>query len=239
LESRLLDARRCDLRTIMDFELDHLFICVSEGGVPEADQLARLGLVEGEPNTHAGQGTACRRFFLANAYMELFWVRDPAEAQAEPARLLQLWERWSGRLTEACPFGVCVRPTRPGVSELPFAVFPYRPSYLPELLCLYVGVDSCSTEGPLLLYLPFGRRPDSRPETSRQAMQHPIGFREITRVLVHGPHAPSPVAQEACKQAEGFAFQTGDEHLLEIGFDGEREYLGADLRPLLPLLFRW
>jgi hypothetical protein len=44
------------------FEFDHLFVWVSPGG-PKADHLVATGLAEGEPNTHPGQGTACRRFF--------------------------------------------------------------------------------------------------------------------------------------------------------------------------------
>jgi hypothetical protein len=38
---------------------------------------------------------------------------------------------------------------------------------------------------------------------------------------------------------QGLAFQAGEGHLLEIGFDGERAGRGADLRPLLPLLLLW
>ena len=222
----------------MDFELDHLFVCVSEGG-PEADRLAAFGLTEGEPNQHPGQGTACRRFFLANAFLELLWVCDPVEAQAEMARPLQLWERWSGRSAGACPFGVCLRPARPGVGGLPFAAWPYRPAYLPEPLCFHVGTDSTSTEGPLLVYLPFGRRPDSRPESQRGTLRHPGGFREVTRVLVHGPQPASPVAEEAARRTAGLVFQAGEGHLLAVGLDGERAGLRADLRPVLPLLFRW
>jgi hypothetical protein len=221
----------------MDFELDHFFVCVSAGGGPEADRLASLGLVEGEPNTHPGQGTACRRFVFANAFLELFWVTDPAEAQAEPARSLRLWERWSGRSAEACPFGVCLRPSRPGADGLPFAAWPYRPSYLPEPLCFHIGADSSSTEGPLLVYLPFGRRPDSRPQW--QPPQHPLGLQTLTRVLVRGPHPPSPVAEEAAQRTAGLAFRADEKHLLDIGFDGERAGRAADLRPVLPLLFRW
>ena len=46
--------------------------------------------------------------------LELIWVEDAAEArsEAEPARRLHLWERWAGRDGAACPFGVCLRPTR-------------------------------------------------------------------------------------------------------------------------------
>jgi len=44
--------------------LDHVFILCSPGA-PESGALNRLGLTEGSPNTHPGQGTACRRFFFS------------------------------------------------------------------------------------------------------------------------------------------------------------------------------
>jgi hypothetical protein len=222
----------------MGFALDHLFVCVSEGGTPEAERLADLGLIEGAPNVHPGQGTACRRYFFANAYLELVWVCDPAEARAEASRRLGLFERWSGRSGEACPFGVSLRPARPGTDELPFASWQYRPEYLPDPLCFHVATDSASPETPLLFYLPFGGRPDSKPEP-RQPMQHPIGFREITRVLVCGPVAPKAETAAAFAQAGAITFEGRQPPLLEIGFDGERAGLRADLRPLLPLLFCW
>ncbi|MBV9125064.1 MAG: VOC family protein [Planctomycetes bacterium] len=223
----------------MDFELDHVFVCVSMGGSPEAGRLASLGLAEGEPNQHPGQGTACRRFVFANAFLELLWVSDPDEVRAEQTCRLGLWERWVGRSVGACPFGVCLRPCRPEVRGLPFSAWPYQPSYLPDSLCFHVGMDSSSPEGPLLVYLPFGRRPDTRPEGQRQPLHHPIGFREITRVLVRAPRPLAPIAEEAAGRTVGLAFQEGEEHLLEVGFDGERSGVRADLRPLLPLLLLW
>src|SRR5262245_10672891 len=101
------------------FELDHLFVWASLGG-PEADRLVAFGLTEGEPNTHPGQGTACRRFFFRNAYLEIPWVHDPIEAQAEVIRPTGLWPRWSGRSTNTSPFGLCLRPARPGGGGVPF-----------------------------------------------------------------------------------------------------------------------
>ena len=64
----------------MAFEFDHVFICVSVGG-EEASALAAFGLTEGTPNVHPGQGTACRRFFFANSYLELLWVSNAGEAR--------------------------------------------------------------------------------------------------------------------------------------------------------------
>ena len=72
----------------MSTEIDHVFICCSVGG-HETEVLTRLGLKEGSPNTHTGQGTACRRFFFSNAYLELLWVSDPIQAQAEASAFFE------------------------------------------------------------------------------------------------------------------------------------------------------
>jgi len=80
----------------MDFELDHVFICVSEGA-PESDLLVEFGLSEGARNVHPGQGTSNRRFFFHNAMLELLWVANPDEARSGLTRPTRLWERWDGR----------------------------------------------------------------------------------------------------------------------------------------------
>ena len=103
----------------MTVELDHLFVCVSAGG-PEAERLAELGLTEGPPNRHSGQGTACRRFFFINGFLEFVWVENAEEAQGPSARRVGLWERWSGRDSGASPFGVCLRPGPEGDAGPPF-----------------------------------------------------------------------------------------------------------------------
>ena len=62
-------------------ELDRLFL-LCDAGAPEAEALVRLGLHEGQANTHPGQGTACRRFFFGDAYLELLWVYDEREVRS-------------------------------------------------------------------------------------------------------------------------------------------------------------
>jgi hypothetical protein len=53
----------------MEFELDHLFIMVSEGA-PEADMPIEFGFSEGEPNTHTNYGTSNHRFFFHNGTLK-------------------------------------------------------------------------------------------------------------------------------------------------------------------------
>src|SRR5262245_28310620 len=88
------DTRSTEPRAVMTLEVDHVFICTSPFA-PEADRLVQFGLTEGMPNQHPGQGTACRRFFFRNAYLELVWVENAAEARSSLVRRTGLWERWS------------------------------------------------------------------------------------------------------------------------------------------------
>src|SRR4051812_15059093 len=105
----------------MPTELDHIFICTSPNG-NEADQLTAIGLAEGAANTHPGQGTACRRFFFRNGYLELLWVQNSAEAQSELNQHTHLWERWRDRSDGACPFGFGFRPIAQANCQPPFPV---------------------------------------------------------------------------------------------------------------------
>src|SRR6476646_1436267 len=123
----------------MAIEFDHLFVCVSSSGTDEANALAAVGLGEGTPNTHPGQGTACRRFFFHNAYLELLWVTDPAEAQSEAIRPTHLWKRWTQRSTGMCPFGIGFRPGIGHVGSPPFSPMDYRPPYLPDPLAIHIA----------------------------------------------------------------------------------------------------
>jgi hypothetical protein len=216
----------------MDAELDHVFVCC-DIGAPEAALLAGAGLVEGSGNTHPGQGTANRRFFFANAYLELMWVSDPAEAQCPAALPTQLWEHWSGRAAGACPFGIVFRPRAGSIAQPPFASWSYRPSYLPDGLSIDVGLGMALAE-PQFFYLPFARRPGS---SQLQPTTHPAGIGRITHVGVSLPSAreASPALARAIELGL-LTVRHGLHYLLELGFDGPGTAT-VDLRPGLPLLF--
>jgi hypothetical protein len=199
--------------------LDHLFLWAS-AGAPEASGLAALGLTEGQPNRHPGQGTACRRFFFANSYLELLWVESPEEARGEAAGPLRLWERRSGRGAGGSPFGVILRPAPPGGPAPPFPAWECRPPYLPLGTAFHVGTNAACVEEPLLFYFPAPRRPGSFPIHNRQPLEHGAGFREVTALRIFSPPAaaPSP-AMQAAGRTGAVVFRPGPEHLAEVGFD--------------------
>jgi Glyoxalase-like domain len=220
-------------------ELDHVFVWVS-AGAPEADRLVAVGLTEGPPNRHPGQGTANRRFFFANAMLELLWVDDAVEAQGEAVRPLRLSERWSRRSSGASPFGVILRPAGQATVGPPFPAWEYRPPYFPESLSLHAGRNAATVAEPLLFYVPRHPRPDAIVGPHRHLLEHRAGWRELTAVRIFSPQAASPSAEmQAALQTGAFTYAHGDEHLLEIGFDGEKHGLGSDLRPDLPLVICW
>ncbi len=225
----------------MSIELDHLFTLTSVGA-PEVERLVRFGLREGQPNTHPGQGTACRRFFFHNAYLEFVWVDNEQDADSDWVRPLGFIKRSQYRQSGASPFGLIFRPSRgmPEAAELPFATWPLRPPYLPEPLKLDVADNSADTAEPLLFYMSFGNRSDRYPPERRPPLDHPAGFKEITGIKLQLPGVPtlSPALQ-ATARIGLVSLVAGPSHLAEVSFDHEEQGKSEDFRPELPLLLRW
>ncbi len=211
--------------------IDHVFICC-DVGAPEAERLRELGLQEGAGNTHPGQGTACRRFFFENVYLELLWVAEPDETRSALVAPTRLWERWSQRDAGASPFGIVLRPSRDGPA--PFPTWPYRPPYLPDDLAIDVAVDA-PLEGPAFFFLGFA---GAGRGTAPQPRAHGPGFRELSAVEIFGPAVGASSAVRTLESLGLVRFHDGDAHRLELTFDAGRRG-SADLRPQLPLTLRW
>lgn len=211
-----------------DFVIDHVFICTLRRA-PAADLLIEAGLAEGNPNTHPGQGTACRRFFFANSMLELLWLADEAEARSEQTRLTRLFERLSGGAS-VCPFGVILRPAIGSESiECPWPAWSYRPSTMPGLeLEIAAGTDLFE---PMWCLFRGGR--------ARSGGDHPVGFRDMTRVTIGGPRwEADSVTSEMARQGV-IGVETRPEPVMEVEFDGGRARgLTLDFRGELPLIIR-
>jgi len=179
------------------------------------------------------------RFFFRNAYLELLWITDPAEAQSATIRPARLWERWNARGT-ACPFGLCFRPGAQDDGNIPFPSVEYRPPYLPESWSFHVGTSAGVLTEPVLFYLPFSKRPDSQSAPRRQVVDHAAGLRELTRVELISPHVDrlSP-AFEALLRTSVVRRRIGAGHFVELGFDGDTKGRVMDFRPGLPIVFCW
>ncbi|AFY67656.1 VOC family protein [Geitlerinema sp. PCC 7407] len=225
----------------MNFEFDHLFV-FTEPGAPALEALLELGLREGSPNVHPGQGTANRRIFFHNGMLEFLWVHDAAEVQSDVIAPTKLWERSRPGVTGFSPFGLSLR-WREGLAgdaRLPFATWPYRPPYLPPTMAAIEMAAETFDDEPLVFLIPFGQRPDTAIGDRRQPLDHPSGWQNITalRLTLTGDRPLSPTL--AALQAAGIAtFQRGPAPLAEIEIDGGRQGQRLDLRPSLPLCLSW
>lgn len=212
-------------------ELDHIiFFC--DVGAPEADALKRRGLHEGPPNAHPGQGTANRRFFFPNVYLELLWIENPVEARAAPANTTQLWDRWTRRKEGSCPFGLVFRPGgRAAVAPIP--TLAYSPRYFPPGFTIDIASGLPQNEPPLF-HLPFAKAP--RVEDTKVAAPGPeVG--SIVGITLHLPAAStlSP-ALDALVAAGVVSVEAARDYFLEVlHVGGSTEFI--DLRPVLPLRF--
>jgi len=217
------------------YALDHVFVCCAEGA-PEAQRLARLGLCEGSSNTHPGQGTASRRFFFENAYLELFWVADAREAQSELAAPTRLWSRWSARGAEASPFAIILRPDDGGNAAPPFASWAYHPSYLPPHLAIDVAEGPPLSE-PAFFYIGFAR---GAGQMQPQPRDHALGVRRLTAVEIGIPGSmPRSDAARLVEEMGLVQFVAAPRHGMTLTFDEGRARQQADLDPDLPLVLRW
>jgi len=218
-------------------EIDHVFICVPPEA-PEADTLKAFGLTEGSPNRHPGQGTACRRFFFQNAYLELLYLESPAESQNERTRPTRLFDRMPHNAADASPFGIGFRPATNSEKKVPFPSWPYKPAYLPGSLIIDIGKSPIME--PMWLFLAFATRPDGAPAKKREAWNQPNGFREITSLRLAMPNMTDiSEAANIVEKVGEIEFFEGDTPLLEVEFDTGSNARSQDFRPVLPLVFRW
>jgi len=170
-------------------ELDHIFI-FTEAPEQATQLLQQFGLTEGTSNVHPGQGTACRRFFFNNAYLELAWVTSEQEIKKPVIAKTKLWERSQYKLTNYCPFGLCFRKQNQinNSSALFEDSWQYKPPYLPEDLYVNVASNTDFPKEPMLFEMPFYQiAPKDYPAERQQSLNHKKGFQEITKVILTLP----------------------------------------------------
>lgn len=210
--------------------VDHILLAVSPRG-REVDVLEAAGFTEGAPNVHPGQGSACRRFFFDNAYLEFAWLESEADATASGIQRTGLTTRLRGGTT-ASRIGICIRLSA-GRSP-PVETWPYRPPYLPAESSIPVAVNSTRLDEPLLFFVPseFARRATGVVHRNRVA--------RISRVQaqIAGDRRPSP--ELGWLAASGLVSVTyGPSESLTIEFDQGRQGQRVALDTESPLLLEW
>lgn len=219
----------------MPLTLDHIFIFCEphQAALPES-----IGLTPGSPNRHAGQGTANTRYFFENAYLELIWIENAAEAQSEITRPTGLWERSRWQNTGASPIGLAFRQDNPNESP-PFETWPYRPVYLPAGMEIPIAANSTRLNEPLIFIVPGAIAPINYPADRGQPTKHKAGFRRLSRVEVD-VHTPSDFSTVLNYIAEDpmIAIRKSAAPHATLEFDGAANGRGHSIAPDLPIILR-
>ncbi|WP_136165035.1 VOC family protein [Brenneria corticis] len=213
-------------------EIDHIFICTPPDA-SIADILVQNGVLEGTPNRHPGQGTANRRFFFNNVFLEFIYLEEPFSQHNRTSPALDIVQRLTDQQRRYSPFGVGCRPTIQG-EPVPFPHWHYQPSYLPDGYSIEVGI--ATPNEPLWFFLDFSGRPDHVAEEKRQPLIHPCGIRELTCIQLTIPEEGSlSLSARAVKKIDGVEIIQSKEHNLVLTFDYARQEKKLSLMPALPL----
>lgn len=213
----------------MAIELDHVFV-LTEAGAPEADLMAEVGLVEGESNTHPGQGTANRRFFFGNTMLEFLYVHDADEADNGPARRLRFQDRNSQ--ASASPFGLIMRAvnSQPGN---PFPGWKYCPDYFADDVCFHVGENSDVLEEPLCICMP-----NNLPQRKQKPAPENAGW-ILTELRINVPVVTLSEPLREISLCQNIAVNSSMPHAMELTFNNSAEKKRKVFEFDMPLIFNW
>jgi len=225
-------------------ELDHIFIFTHQAE-QVADTLKTFGLSEGTANVHAGQGTACRRFYFQNAYLELAWVTDEKEIKTPVIERTKLWERSQYEFTKYCPFGLCFRTEQPSSHSISLYFedgWRYHSEYLPQGQYANIASNENFPAEPMLFEMPFfGIAPKDYPLEKQQPLAHAKGYRELTKVTLTLP-APvnnlSPALKKVLNESR-VHLSEGETYLVTLEFDAGKQGDLQDFTARIPLIITW
>jgi hypothetical protein len=153
-------------------DIDHIFIFVDSKEA--TDELVDFGLNEGSGNVHKGIGTANRRFFFKNFYLEILWVRNKQEAKS--LKKLGIWERYDFKNTDYSRFGFCFTNTK--ATDY---IFKNSISWQPEFLQNNEKVDILTNHKmPWIFRFPAKRKKTLLDEPKK----HKIKLTKLTKAII-------------------------------------------------------
>lgn len=214
---------------MLSMDLDHVFI-LTDPGARHADRLIDIGLLEGPPNDHPGQGTSNRRFFLLNSTIELLYVRDAHEAINGTGGRLRFVDRATS--DNASPFGLITRAV-PGSSGDNFPGWNYCPDYFKKDQCFRVGKNSDLLEELLCLCMP--RNLPSSSGTPQPGNPYWV----LTALEISVPVTKPSSTLSFFAKCKGVSLRLNEPHLLKLVINEGKEAHSKSMLPDLPLGIFW
>jgi hypothetical protein len=133
--------------------IDHIFIFTNDNG-KVANDLVDFGLTEGSNRIHVGQGTANRKFYFDNFFLEILWVHNENEIISDKTKPMGLWQRAEYKTNHFSPFGLCI--VNSDDTERIFEhAFKYQPDYFPQGMEIDIIKNENHSDLPWTFRLPF------------------------------------------------------------------------------------
>lgn len=217
-------------------KIDHIFICSTD---PERDTqiLSDFGLTEGPPNTHPGQGTANKRFFFDNVYIEFLYIEHTENAQSAISRPSKLYERITQYSNDSniSPFGFGIYPSDNGLKITDYNTWEYKPQFLHPPLKMDIFGNSLAE--PMYYHMEFLSEAGKTGQIKFKHCDH-INF--ISAIKLHTPRAAlNSKFKQNIHDYKIIEYFPNETHVLELEFDHATQQKSHDFRPEIPLIFKW
>jgi hypothetical protein len=207
--------------------IHHIFIFSSHKG-KEADELICHGFTEGSNRLHDGQGTANRKFYFRNFYLEILWVNQPSEIKKDKNMQIGLWQRSQFRNHKMSPFGLCLKRSNRTDALFQNSLL-YQPDYLPEDKHIEVISNECYPGLPWTFRLPESMEDHN----TNEPILHQMDVQSLTGVIFEGTQQDQyPVWSEYFQDHEMIRFKPASGNRLILTFDHQRQGKSVELQSL-------
>jgi len=190
--------------------IDHIFIFVNSKEA--ADELVDFGLNEGSGNVHKGIGTANRRFFFENFYLEILWVEN--EEEAKSVKDIGIRERFHYKDTHYSRFGVCFTNTKESDH-----IFEKAITWKPKFLQDGEHVDILTSKKlPWIFRFP----PNRQKNLEDEPREHKAGLKQLTKAVLLTDTTEFPEELNAIKTNTILEFLKAETNTLVLEFDNAK-----------------
>jgi Glyoxalase-like domain len=192
---------------------DHIFIFTNDQG-KIADQLVEFGLTEGSNRVHAGQGTANRKFYFENFFLEILWVHNETEINSELIKPVGLWQRANYRINDFSPFGLCIVNTDE-TDRLFENAHKYQPIYFPDGMTIDILKNEHQPCFPWTFRLPFKGQMKHETEPTK----HKNEINQLSKVDFYVENINDSNFMQAFEGKQNINFIKSDKTWLTLTFD--------------------
>lgn len=193
--------------------IHHIFIFTDNNG-KVADELVDFGLTEGSNRVHVGQGTANRKFYFSNFYLEILWVSNESEMKSKQTQPTGLWQRADFKANHFSPFGLCMANTE-DTETLFEKAYKYQPDYFPQGMPIDILKNDNQPDLPWTFRLPF----KGQMKHENEPTNHINGLSVLTKALFEYKSIAESTFLENFENEVGIEFSKTSRNWLNLIFD--------------------